>query len=241
VACHPASGIIYQTEDRYDSLIYRFIPTEPGKLVKGGKLQALRIKDKPRFDIRNWGVDSVIKPGEALAVEWVDIQNPTSPDDDLRYQGYFERGCTRFARAEGIYYGNDAFYITCTNGGVKRKGQIWKYTPSPAEGTVWESANPGVLELFVEPNDGSLVENCDNLCVAPWGDLIVCEDGISPQFIVGIRQDGSIYKIARTTISELAGACFSPDGTTLFVNIQSPGITLAIIGPWREYAAKARV
>ena len=31
---------------------------------------------------------------------------------------------------------------------------------------------------------------------------------------------------------ELAGVCFSPDGTTLFVNIYDPGITLAITGPW---------
>ena len=31
---------------------------------------------------------------------------------------------------------------------------------------------------------------------------------------------------------ELAGVCFSPDGTTLFVNIYSPGITLAITGRW---------
>ena len=34
--------------------------------------------------------------------------------------------------------------------------------------------------------------------------------------------------------SELAGACFSPDGTTLFVNIQRPGMTVAITGPWNR-------
>ena len=32
--------------------------------------------------------------------------------------------------------------------------------------------------------------------------------------------------------SEWAGATFSPDGKTLFVNIQTPGVTLAITGPW---------
>jgi secreted PhoX family phosphatase len=32
--------------------------------------------------------------------------------------------------------------------------------------------------------------------------------------------------------SEFAGACYSPDGKWLFVNIQSPGITFAITGPW---------
>ena len=32
--------------------------------------------------------------------------------------------------------------------------------------------------------------------------------------------------------SEWAGACYSPDGKWLFVNIQTPGITFAITGPW---------
>ena len=28
------------------------------------------------------------------------------------------------------------------------------------------------------------------------------------------------------------GACFSPDGSTLFVNVQNPGITFAVTGPF---------
>ena len=34
--------------------------------------------------------------------------------------------------------------------------------------------------------------------------------------------------------SELAGVTFSPDGSTLFVNIQVLGKTVAITGPWRK-------
>jgi secreted PhoX family phosphatase len=37
--------------------------------------------------------------------------------------------------------------------------------------------------------------------------------------------------------SELAGACFSPDGSTMFVNIQTPGVTLAVTGPWNSFPA----
>jgi len=36
--------------------------------------------------------------------------------------------------------------------------------------------------------------------------------------------------------SEFAGATYSPDGKWLFVNVQSPGITFAITGPWRNGA-----
>ena len=32
--------------------------------------------------------------------------------------------------------------------------------------------------------------------------------------------------------NESCGACWSPDGRTLFVNIQTLGITFAITGPW---------
>ena len=34
--------------------------------------------------------------------------------------------------------------------------------------------------------------------------------------------------------NEWAGACYSPDGHWLFVNIQTPGITFAITGPWKR-------
>jgi secreted PhoX family phosphatase len=31
------------------------------------------------------------------------------------------------------------------------------------------------------------------------------------------------------------GPTFSPDGKILFANIQVPGITLAVTGPWQRY------
>ena len=73
--------------------------------------------------------------------------------------------------------------------------------------------------------------------MAPWGDLVVCEDTSSRCGLVGVRPDGSQYSIADNTYtrSELAGVCFSPDGTILFVNIQYPGMTLAITGPWDTF------
>jgi hypothetical protein len=115
-------------------------------------------------------------------------------------------------------------------------GQVWRYTPSKHEGTSRESQEPGTLELFVEPNDTSLVEKADNLTVTPWGDLILCEDGSNEQFMVGVTPEGKLYKFARNVMnhSEFAGSTFSPDGSTLFVNIQNPGLTLAITGPWKN-------
>ena len=72
--------------------------------------------------------------------------------------------------------------------------------------------------------------------MAPWGDLILCEDGGNEQFLVGITPEGKFFKLGRNakSNSEFAGACFSPDGKTLFVNIQHAGLTLAVTGPWAE-------
>ncbi len=170
-----------------------------------------------------------------MEVQWIDLEEVESPDGDSRYRG-FESGAARFARGEGIYYGDGEVFIACTNGGVARKGQIWRYRPSPAEGTPDESTRPGTLELFVEPNDGTIIENADNLAVAPWGDLVVCEDGTGDDYLLGITPQGAIYKLARNLNGngEFAGACFSPDGSTFFVNMQLDGWTLAITGPWQN-------
>lgn len=250
VAVDASTGIVYQTEDRGDGLIYRFIPNQPGELTAGGRLQALRIKEMRSADTRNWKswVESLFSwtydpfpVGEPVAVEWIEIENVESPRDDLRYQG-FEKGGARFARGEGMWYGGNAIYFACTNGGARRKGQIWRYIPSPFEGTPEEAKSPGQLELFIEPNNSRLLENADNLTIAPWGDVILCEDGPKSQFLVGVTPEGKLYQFAQNALnrSEFAGVTFSPDGSTLFVNIQTPGLTLAITGPWQSFPASRR-
>ena len=165
-----------------------------------------------------------------------------SPKDDLRKQGYHDKGAARFARGEGMWYSDGVIFFACTNGGERKKGQIWRYTPSPFEGTSGEEKDPGILELFIESKSSDLLENADNLTVTPCGDLIVCEDGSTEQFLIGITPEGRLYGFARNAknIFEFAGSTFSPDGNTLFVNIQKPGITLAITGPWRTVESEIK-
>ncbi len=233
VAVSPLSGIVYQTEDRNDGLIYRYLPNVMGELYKGGKLQALMIKGQPAFDTRN--VDQqLLEVGEAMAVSWITLKDVEPTEDDLRYQGA-EIGAAIFARGEGAWYGNDEVYFACTNGGKNQTGQVFKYIPGPFEGTNREQEQPGQLMLFAEPNDKDILKYCDNLTVSPWGDVILVED--SPDaYIRGITPKGNIYNIGRNigSTSELAGICFSPSGKTLFVNIQEEGLTFAITGPWEK-------
>ncbi|HET9427996.1 MAG TPA: alkaline phosphatase PhoX [Allosphingosinicella sp.] len=233
-AIDPRTGIVYLTEDREDSLFYRFIPRHPRRLRKGGRLQALGFAEAGGADTRNWtGIDFV--PRSSRDVRWIDLDEVESPGDDLRQRGR-ARGAAIFARGEGIHHGNDALYFTCTSGGRAKLGQIMRYVPSRREGHPGESRSPGRMELFVESTDPKVMDYADNLTVAPNGHLIVCEDraGGEPCHLKGVAPDGRIYTLARLNVpTELAGACFSPDGRILFVNVYHPGKTLAISGPWR--------
>lgn len=229
-ATDPATGIVYMTEDRADGLIYRYLPMVHDDLARGGELQAAVVKDRPGLDTRSWKERS-IEPGARVTLEWTTMKEVGSPGDDLRMRG-FEQGAARFARGEGMWYGKGAIYFVCTNGGAALKGQVWKLTPSAAGGS---------LELFIECTHPGPMENPDNITVSPWGDLVLCEDESSVntdgvQRLYGVTPAGDVYILARNRMnrSEFAGATFSPDGTTLFVNIQRPGLTLAIHGPWRR-------
>ncbi len=236
-AVDPKTGIVYLTEDRGDSLFYRFIPNEYGKLNQGGQLQAMRVKHSPQFDSRNWEKPQMPLQTE-FEVEWVDLDNAKSPEDDLRTRGY-QKGAALFARGEGIHWGENELYFCCTNGGAKQLGQIMRYQPSEFEGQKNEQTSPGRIQLFMESMDESFYNFGDNLTVTPNGHLIVCEDqytAIVDNHLRGVTEKGEVYDFARLTEqTELAGACFSPDGNTLFVNVYSPAKTLAITGPWQTF------
>ena len=232
-AVNPATGIVYMTEDRYRSLWYRFIPDVPGKLAEGGRLQAMAIRGAPEYDTRNWVDKNRLRPGTWLETSWVDLEDPDVVDNDLRFRGR-EKGATIFARGEGLCFADGAFFMAATIGGAQRLGQVFTYRPSPLEGTPGEEQRPGYLGLLAESGSESLLRHADNLTMSPWGDLVVCEDTPSHCGLVGLRLDGTQYPIADNayTNSELAGVCFSPDASTLFVNIQHRGLTVAITGPW---------
>jgi len=233
----PRTGIVYMTEDRGDSLLYRFIPKVKGNLHQGGCLQALAINQQPKFDTRNWD-KALMSLNLEMEVHWIDLDNPESPNDDLRLRGH-NAGATLFARGEGIHWGNNELYFCCTNGGAKKLGQIMRYVPSLSEGDLLETANPGMLSLFVESENKQSLNFGDNITVAPNGHLIVCEDQYTDQVdnhLKGVTTSGQTYDFARIRLqTEPAGACFSPDGETLFVNLYSPTTTLAITGPWDTF------
>src|SRR4029453_4138692 len=98
------------------------------------------------------------------------------------------------------FFGQGELYFTCTSGGPGRLGQIMRYKPSRFEGDPREKDEPGPLQLFVESADKRVMSMCDNLAVAPWGHLVICEDkaelgGVN--YLKAVTPQGKVYAIGR--------------------------------------------
>jgi secreted PhoX family phosphatase len=226
----PGTGFVYLTEDRDDSVLYRFKPHVPGQLSEGGRLQAMQVVGIP--DLRNWSGQQVEQAIPAT-VRWLDLDGVDSPKDDLRMRAA-ARGASLIARGEGIHMGDAEAYFCSTSGGQAGLGQIFRLALSA-------SGEADQIALFFESVSHNQFNFGDNLTVAPNGHLIVCEDQYTARVdnhLRGITTDGYAYPLARLNLqTEMAGACFSPDGNVLFVNVYSPTKTLAITGPWDQFNA----
>ena len=132
--------------------------------------------------------------------------------------------------------------FVATDGGPARLGQVWQL----------DTVQQTLELLFVSPSR-QVLDHPDNVVAHPHGGSLLCEDGRrSGQRLQWLHDDGRLLPFAVNDValeagphgirgnfrrSEWAGACFSPDGRWLFANIQTPGITLAITGPWADHAS----
>jgi uncharacterized protein len=230
-------GTAYLTEDADTphGYFYRFRPERSragrGSLHAGGQLSALLIPDLGGADL-----SSVTEPGTVFRrLRWVPITVADPDEGDTirslqtatpipKCEGtWASRGCIWFVSSYG--HGPAAEEEEDRSDGV-HGGQIWCYDP-----------RRDTLRLVVrfEPDDP--FEGPDNITVSPFGYAVMCTDGEDgDQFLAGITPGGETFPLAYNRLSdeEFAGACFSPDRRTLFANIQVPGHTFAIWGPWRH-------
>jgi secreted PhoX family phosphatase len=262
VAFDPTGGALYMTEDNFGfpSGFYRFVPDEnplvSRRLGNAGRLQMLAVRGVAQADL------AATQPeGATYGVEWVDIDDPaptfpytpgdpapTSNNDAISYVGNQGRaqGAALFSRLEGCVHDRGVVYFTSTQGGGPAEpgpsdtvqgwgngfGQVWAYeTFSSRLRLVFQSPGPDVLDFP------------DNVTISNRGTLVLCEDSTGDNFLRGLTRQGELFDIALNRLvsstgtprfgDEFAGSTFSPDGRTLFVNIQaSRGMTFAIWGPW---------
>jgi uncharacterized protein len=261
VAFDPRDGILYLTEDNFGfpSGFYRYTPDsnpmDTGVLGNDGKLEMLAVAGQPNIHLEANGI-----AGTTYDVEWVDIADPnpsfpytpgtpapTSNNDAISFVGNQGRvlGAAHFSRLEGAVYDRGVVYWTSTQGGGVAEtgpdtvggygngsGQVWAFDPRAQQLTlVYQSPGPDVLDFP------------DNVTTSPRGTLILCEDNVNNNYLRGLSRKGELFDVALNRLrsltgadrsnDEFAGSTFSPDGETLFVNIQaSRGITFAIWGPW---------
>jgi hypothetical protein len=264
VAFDQRRGALYMTEDNFGfpSGFYRYLPEvhpmSQRRLGNQGRLQMLAVAGVPQADL------AAAQPDRATyRVEWVDIDDPnpsfpytpgepapTSNNDAISYVGNQgrARGAAWFSRLEGATYDRGVVYFCSTQGGGPAEpgpsdtvngfgngwGQIWAYhTSSGRLRLVYQSPGPEVLDFP------------DNVTTSRRGTLVLCEDSSGDNYLRGLSPHGALSDIALNRLvgangaprfsDEFAGATFSPDGGTLFVNIQaSRGMTIAIWGPWHR-------
>jgi secreted PhoX family phosphatase len=232
----PRSGIVYLTEDAGgpNGLVYRCLPNKPlrghGSLRAGGLLQAMRCTDGGTFvpDLSAYSV-----PGTTLSVGWVDVPDPLASSVSTRTQ---LPEVTRSRKFEGAWWGNGSAYIVCsfartTDGSVgQHDGQVWRH--DPARRTLTLDVNFGVNPDVASDNpDGP-----DNITVSPWGGVILAEDGSGVQHLLAVTPEGETVLLARNARDdgEFTGVTFSADKQTLYANLQAPGVTFAITGPFNK-------
>lgn len=269
-AVDPRTGVIYQTEDGPSvstdtgSGFYRFLANKFGRPERGGKLQMLKVRGKPGFNLQPLGCD-----GQVFRTEWVTIDDPDpniAGGEPSVFQQGLNKGGASFRRLEGCWYGDSKIFFVSTDGGPATisglgEGQVFVYDPRRE-----------TLRITFVSEDPKILENPDNIVVAPDGSIFLCEDNSgninqapgqpfnNGERLVVLQKNGEIFDFAFNNLdfrpnvagslgsytrpesgatfntdfrqNEWAGAEFSPDGKWLFANIQTPGITFAIKGPW---------
>lgn len=238
---------VYLTEDLFlfPAGIYRYIAPAPIKrarrLLDGGTLEMLKIRGATSPTV----LGGILPDGATYDVDWVPIPEPDfdgggmTNNEAIRVvslQG-FEQNAAKFARPEGIWHHHGSMYFSCTTGGATEldedpatqygngRGQIWRLDP-----------RSGRLTLIFQSTDPAVMDHPDNLTVTRQGTVVICEDGGEGNYVRILERNGTLIDFALNLTDrpddEFAGACVSPDGRTLFVNIQSSaGRTLAI---WSE-------
>ncbi|MFE1026284.1 PhoX family protein [Streptomyces sp. NPDC058818] len=252
VVVDPRRGHLYLTEDASgpNGLFYRWTPPEGFRHGRGrlrtladdaGVLQAFKC-----FDSGGKFVDDLsraTKTGTVYGVDWIDVPDRDAKSTSVRKQ--FSAGqVTRARKLEGMWWADGGAYIVSSfardeSPGRPHDGQVWFYDPKRRTLTL-----KVLLGVNPDPSADGAFDGPDNITVSPYGGLVIAEDGDGVQHLFGATDSGRTYPIARNDLnvgseeepeySEFTGVTFSPDGKTLYANIQDPGIMLAITGPWKR-------
>ncbi|MBU2663629.1 PhoX family protein [Actinoplanes bogorensis] len=185
--------------------------------------------------------------GRPFPVKWIEVPERDARTTPVREQ-FANDEVTRGRKFEGVWGTDEGVYVV--NSYAWEDGEL-PADAAPHDGMVWfyhyrEQTIQLVTYFPHQPTaeDGApakytdlTFDGPDNVSVTPWGSLVLAEDGAGASHVLSSFPGGPTYAIARNQLndSEFTGPAFTGDGRVLFVNIQDPGLTLAITGPWEKY------
>lgn len=244
-----AHGAVYLTEDNFafPSGFYRYLPpsdpVQGGRLEDGGTLQMLAVEGTDDIDL-----SAPQQAGTTHPVRWITIPEPdptfpkgTTNDQAISAVGDQGRdlGAAVFSRLEGAVTNRGIVYFVSTQGGARAQGDSDPSGFGAGRGQVWAyDAGAERLHLVYESPSASVLDLPDNVTASATGSLVLCEDGSEDNYLRGLTTGGDLFDFARNADAdqvgqEFAGATFSPDFKTLYVNVQSgTGYSIAVWGPW---------
>jgi len=185
--------------------------------------------------------------GRPFPVRWVEVPERQAKTTAVREQ-FADGQVTRGKKFEGVWSTGDGVYVV--NSYAWDEGEL-PADAAPHDGMVWfydfRAETIQLVTYFphqATAEDGApakyddlTFDGPDNVTVTPWGSLVLAEDGSGASHVLSAIPGGPTYAIARNQLndSEFCGPTFTGDGKVLFVNMQDPGLTLAITGPWEKY------
>ncbi|MBM6402984.1 DUF839 domain-containing protein [Phycicoccus sp. CSK15P-2] len=185
--------------------------------------------------------------GRPFPVRWVKVPDRDARTTSVREQ-FDDSEVTRGRKFEGVWGTDAGVYVVNSyawkdgdlpSDAVPHDGMVWfyDYRARTIQLVTYFPHQPTTEDGSPARFDGISFDGPDNVTVTPWGSLVMAEDGEGASHVLGAFPGGPTYAIARNQLndSEFCGPVFSDDGRVLFVNMQDPGLTLAITGPWERY------
>jgi uncharacterized protein len=228
-----------------------------------GTLEAMAVLTNDGSVLPDLAYVTAAEIGRPFRTSWVEVPDRQATSTSLRKQ-FADGEVTRSKKLEGAWGDEQGMYFVASFAfsagdlpadATPHDGQLWfyefrrqtltllAYFPYNAllhtETPGWETGLGLSLDLAFDGPDG-----CH---VSPYGAVILTEDGNTANHVLSWTRETGTQAIARNNIiqktsgdggnvySEMTGPCFSPDGKILFANVQEPGYTFAITGPWGRY------
>jgi uncharacterized protein len=255
------NGLLYRwtAQDGYKLKPYIAQSLQPND----GTLEALIVLTADGSVLPDLAYVTAAQIGRPFATKWISVPDRQASGTSMRKQ-FTEGQITRSKKLEGAWGDSKGLYFAASYAfgptdlpanATKHDGQMWHYDYSDETLTLvayfpynevlrkdtpdWETTLGLSLDLAF---DGP-----DNVHISPYGSLVIAEDGNTAQHLLSWTKETGAQAIARNLIvleqsalggnvySEMTGPNFSPNGSVLFANVQEPGHTFAITGPWKKY------